>query len=182
VDTVISVCRPEGNQKATVRVLQAISRFSETPPEMMMERVGNGYVSLGSRGEVAKQREADQVLGIIPDDSQEAVETTDLQALTRMPRARVQKILRVLFDDGSIRRSGAGKKGSPYRYFRAGGIDSAQTSNVYEQKRNGVQAASTSESKEPAWKAKIRTWLKEQKMGSANQRKMATRFDLDFEA
>ena len=37
VDLVLNLRRPDGNTRGTLRVLKALSRFDETPPELVVE-------------------------------------------------------------------------------------------------------------------------------------------------
>jgi hypothetical protein len=55
VDVVLSLRQPEGNQPATVREIQALSRFDETPGRLIVELTKDGYVSHGSESSCAKE-------------------------------------------------------------------------------------------------------------------------------
>lgn len=120
VDIVLSLRRPEGNAKKTLRVLHALSRFSETPAELLVELTESGYVSLGEPREAAHRAAEDSILAIAPKSESEAVEIKELIEMAEVPRATVQRAVKKLEEDGKLGRVGDGKKGKPFRYFRAG--------------------------------------------------------------
>lgn len=47
VDIVLSLRKPEGNAAKNRRLLQSLSRFSETPNDLLIELTENGYVAFG---------------------------------------------------------------------------------------------------------------------------------------
>jgi hypothetical protein len=116
-DIVISIRHPEGHHKRNVRLLQTVSRFSETPSELQIELTDEGYCSLGAPREVAKEQAALQLLALIPTSKKKAVTIDVLMEKTRNPRAHVQRLLDVLADQGKVLRRGKGRKNDPYRYF-----------------------------------------------------------------
>jgi AAA domain len=58
VDIIIAIRRGDGNTRPTVRKIESLSRFSETPTELMVELGDEGYRSLGTETAVAAQRGA----------------------------------------------------------------------------------------------------------------------------
>jgi len=66
VDKVISISHPGGNHPQTVRLIKSVSRFSETPSDLLVEYDGRGFRSLGEAGEAAKQAAIANVLSAIP--------------------------------------------------------------------------------------------------------------------
>ncbi|MFN8620609.1 MAG: AAA family ATPase [Chloroflexota bacterium] len=52
-DILLSLRRAEGNGRRTIRVLRSLSRFDETPDELVIELTDGGYVALGSTVAVA---------------------------------------------------------------------------------------------------------------------------------
>jgi hypothetical protein len=140
VDVVLSLRRAEGNSRKSVRVLHALSRFSETPPELMVELTESGFVALGSTSDVLYQEARDSIVSNAPTTEAEAVELGDLNESGEVRRATLQRIVKELLKAGNLRRVGKGKRGEPYRYFRAVDPDivSAQPSYLYGQKRESA--------------------------------------------
>src|SRR4029077_18773682 len=66
VDIVLSLRKPVGNSKKTHRVLQALSRFSDTPPELLIELTDNGYIALGEPQAAAFREAKDSIFAIAP--------------------------------------------------------------------------------------------------------------------
>ena len=133
VDIVLSLRRPEGNSKKTLRVLQALSRFSETPTELLIELTDTGYISLGEPHEAALKEAKDSILEIIPKSEAEAFELTEVIESAKVARVTAQRAVKELAEQGILNRVGEGKKGSPFRYFRPENR-SCPTSHVGEQK------------------------------------------------
>jgi hypothetical protein len=117
VDIVLSLRRPEGNAKKTHRVLQALSRFSETPAELLVELTEAGYVALGDPHEAALKEAKDSILATIPRSETEAVDLKELTASSKAPRSTVQRAVEDLLAGTILTRTGEGKRGSPFRYF-----------------------------------------------------------------
>ena len=124
VDIVLALKRGEGATRPTVRVLHALSRFDDTPSELMVELTEEGYVALGDEPAVARAEVRAGVVGALPRDQAAALTFDELHA--RLPdasRTTVQRALDDLIDTGEATRSGAGRRGSPYRYFRPSPAD-----------------------------------------------------------
>jgi hypothetical protein len=119
VDIVLSLRRPEGHGKKTLRVLHALSRFSETPADLLIELTESGYVSLGSASEAALKAAQDSILAIAPELESGAVDIKELSESAEVPRATAQRAAKKLEKEGILSKVGDGKKGNPFRYFRA---------------------------------------------------------------
>jgi hypothetical protein len=118
VDIVLSLRRPEGNAKRTLRVLHALSRFSETRPDLLIEFVDGGYIALGDPQKAAI-REAKKVIpAIVPEGEAEAISLEDVGEASKIPRATLQRTIEELIEERTLNRTGKGKRGSPYLYFR----------------------------------------------------------------
>ena len=120
VDIVCAIRRGEGQTRQTVRVLHTLSRFSETPDTLVIDLTERGYVALGTAGTVAVMEAQRALFDRLPTSEAEAL---SLDALLdghqpRIPRTVAQEALRELTEIGA-KRLGLGKRGSPYRYFRA---------------------------------------------------------------
>jgi hypothetical protein len=125
-DIVLSIRRAEGKSRPTLRVIHALSRFSETPDELVIDLTPGGYVPLGQTKAVeAKEAEASTLL-TTPRKECEAVTLEDLVKATGVKRATGQRAVTILCSNGQLARVGEGKRGNPYRYW-ATRIDSAQT-------------------------------------------------------
>ena len=116
VDIVLSLRRPEGNAKKTLRVLHALSRFSETPSEMLIDLTESGYVSLGEPHEAALKAAKDSILAVAPMSEMEAADLKELMEGAEISRVTAQRAVKELVDEGALSRVGAGKKGKPFRY------------------------------------------------------------------
>ena len=119
-DVVLSLRRPEGNAKKALRVLHALSRFSETPAELLVELTDSGYISLGEPGEAALREAKESILAILPDSEPEAVSIKELMMSAKVPRATAQRAVKELTEEGVVARVGEGKKSKPFLYFGVG--------------------------------------------------------------
>jgi hypothetical protein len=116
-DVIISIRRPDGKQKRSVRLIQAVSRFSETPPDLLIELTDDGYKSLGAPGVAARAQSASEILAVMPDARRDALTIEHLIKTTRRTRPHLQRMLDHLLEKGKIERTGKGRKGHPYRFF-----------------------------------------------------------------
>ena len=117
VDIVLSLRRPEGNHKRNVRLLQALSRFDETPTDQLIELTDDGYRSLGEPGDVAIEQERLNIIAALPNGKRNALDIEALCDATDMSRAQLQRRLDELLNDGKIRKTGRGRRGDAFRYF-----------------------------------------------------------------
>jgi hypothetical protein len=140
VDIVLSLRRPEGNSRKTQRVIQAISRFSETPSELLVELTDDGYIALGEPQEAAVREAKDSIIAIAPKSEPEAVDLKGLTESAEVPRATAQRAIEELLREKTLGRVGMGKKGDPFRYFMPE-IRFCPTSDVYGQKETNSDSA-----------------------------------------
>ena len=136
VDIVLSLRRPEGNGKKTLRVLHALSRFSETPAELLVELTESGYISLGEPKEAALREAEDSILAVAPRSEAEAVDIRELVESSEVPRATAQRAVKKLEEKGALSRVGKGTKGKPFLYFLTGNRF-CPTSDIEGQKESG---------------------------------------------
>jgi hypothetical protein len=134
-DVVLSLRRPEGNSRKSLRVLQSLSRFSETPEELVIELTDEGYIPLGEKADVALQEARKAILVTAPASEADAITLNELCTAANTTRPTGQRALTELVLNGKIQRLGAGKRGNPFRFFKPEKV-SAQTSPVYEQKES----------------------------------------------
>ncbi len=118
VDIVLALRRGEGATKPTIRHLSALSRFDETPDLLVIEWTGDGYVSLGTETDVAKVEAERKLLIVAPTSEADAMSEKDLFAAADVKRTVAREVLEGYLKSGQIVRIGAGKKGSPYLYWR----------------------------------------------------------------
>jgi hypothetical protein len=140
VDVILQLRRPEGNQPASRRVIESLSRYSETPEKVVVELTDEGYVLLGEAEAVAL---ADGVRIVSAHlggefEQKESWTTDELVEATELTRATVQRALRELRYRGEVVESGRGVRGDPHRYSIPEGV-SAQTHGLIGQKRIGEQ-------------------------------------------
>lgn len=118
VDIVLALKRGEGATRPTVRVLHALSRFDETPGELVVELTDEGYVALGNQAAVALSDARDRLLRDLPRSSEAALSMTEIEALLRgLSPTTIERARDELLGRGEVRRHGKGRKGDPYRYW-----------------------------------------------------------------
>ena len=119
VDIVLSIRRPEGNTKKTLRTIHAVGRFDETPEELMIELTEQGYVSLGTTAHVAEMQAEQFILANLPSTPEEAVTLNELIEGSEVSRATAQRVVKTLCANGTILTIGKGKRNNPFRYFKS---------------------------------------------------------------
>lgn len=65
VDIIVEVGRLDDNQSPTRRVLKTLSRFDESPSEVVIDLVDGKYVTLGDKTEVNKQQKLDTLVNCL---------------------------------------------------------------------------------------------------------------------
>ncbi len=119
VDIVLALRRHAESQRPTIRKLEALSRFDETPAELMIELTEDGYVSRGSRLDVAMQEARAGILSEAPHSAEHALDLDGfVERVPGLSRTTAQRTVAYLLDDRQLERVGTGKKGSPYRFFQ----------------------------------------------------------------
>jgi hypothetical protein len=120
VDIVVALRRAEGQSKPTLRVLHTLSRFSETPSTLVIDRVEGQYIALGTEGTVKVLEAERALLERFPDTAETALKLDELLQghEPKIARTIAQTAITKLFDAGIVTRGGTGKRGDPYRYFR----------------------------------------------------------------
>jgi hypothetical protein len=116
-DIVISLRNGPGPANTNVRVLKAKSRFSQTPPELVIELTENGYIALGNSAAGALKAAKDAIVAVAPNSETEAIAVEELTNIVALPRTTVQRGLTELVAEGRLIKIGYGKKSSKLRYF-----------------------------------------------------------------
>jgi hypothetical protein len=112
VDQALILELPQGSAQTNRRVIKAIGRYDDTPPELVVELTDEGYRTIGTPTEASREEDASKILRAL-DDQPRSPDT--LAERTGLSPTRVTHLLRWL-DQAKVRRQGAGKKGDPYTY------------------------------------------------------------------
>jgi hypothetical protein len=127
VDVVLQLAIPQGQARPSLRVLNAVSRFTDTPPSLVIDHIPNAaspvngvqaetYSLLGTDRTVAGAEATDALIRDLPTTEPEAVTlTVFLEAHRTLSRSVVQAAIE---KDPIIKRIGKGRKNDPQRYFR----------------------------------------------------------------
>ena len=139
VDVVLSIRRPDGKHRKTLRTIRSLSRFGETPDELVIDFTETGYLALGNSSDVALEEAETTILGnleLIRLNIGVKFETNeypaDLKTLlegTTVTRATGYRAIKALVASGRVGMRGTGKRGDAFRYFLPE-KDSSQTSNT----------------------------------------------------
>lgn len=97
----------------TQRKLVSISRYSETPKELILDLTDDGYIALGDPSSVSKAARLHKVKDAL---TEEWAEVGTIVERSGLKLRAVHRLLAILADSGEAIREGTGKKGSPYRY------------------------------------------------------------------
>ena len=133
MDVILSIRRGEGNTRSTVRIIESLSRFDETPSKLVIELTNDGYKSLGDATAFAEQEAMSAIVELLPTKEENAMTSGDVLDKLKeqdLKRTEATDALAKLTNSGGIRRIGAGKKGNPYRYYKPtldGEKDSSET-------------------------------------------------------
>jgi hypothetical protein len=118
VDIVLQLKRPEGSHPANHRKIDARSRFDETPLELTISLTDGEYRVLGEADAVAVPVAMKRVLECLPTEHADKLSVKQLQEATGLPRTTLQSALKQLESEGSVVKSGSGKKGDAIYYLR----------------------------------------------------------------
>jgi hypothetical protein len=117
VDIVLQLVRPDGFTRPTIRQLNGLSRFDETPTSLVFEQTDAGYVCHGSEAAVKTAETRTALLAALPDDVASARTAEELAVEIDAAVTAIKNMLRALRNQGFAAREGEGKKGSPYRWW-----------------------------------------------------------------
>jgi hypothetical protein len=144
VDVIMSVRRHQGEGHPTVRIIESLSRFDETPDKLVVELTEDGYRSRGDASAFA-EREALTAIGELllakEENAMTTAEVLDKLKEHDVKRTVATEALAKLTSVGTIRRVGKGQRGSPYRYYKPLSEDekdsSALKDGVPDERKNG---------------------------------------------
>jgi len=112
-DILISLKRAQGQGHANRRKLEAVGRFDEVPPQLIVEMVDGHYRALGTESDLEYQTVKNGLLEILPGSHDEALTLDTLCAQLDAKRTTVQDVLKKLQADGTVfREKGAGEASS----------------------------------------------------------------------
>jgi hypothetical protein len=146
VDTVFALRRAQGEGRPTIRVLHGLSRFDQVPETLVIERTEDGYTVVGDEAAYAEQEAEAALLAVLPRTAEQAKTLDELLDATPVKRTIAQKVLKGLRTSERVQREGKGKKGDPYRFWRAGQpltlvapIDSAATPAIVAESKSAPE-------------------------------------------
>jgi hypothetical protein len=99
----------------TQRLLQAQSRYPETPSELVVELRETGYVALGDPASTGKAAKLSKMIAALT-DTLETVDTIATRA--GLSKREGHRLLEILVKEGKAIRTGKGVKGDQYRFCR----------------------------------------------------------------
>lgn len=102
------------------RLLKSLSRYEETPQQLVIELTLDGYRALGDPQTLAGKELGAAVLDALPSADAKPVKTDEVIMEGTSPgRTKVYNVLEGLRSAGRVERLGAGKRGDAYRWRRA---------------------------------------------------------------
>ena len=110
-DIAISMKRTEGGERQ--RKLETVSRYADTPSDLIIELNEDEYRVLGTPDEVSSSAKAEKLWAALTDSDQT---TEELTGKTSLSKQDISRAMRNLGD--KVIRNGKGHKGDPYRYRR----------------------------------------------------------------
>lgn len=119
VDICLSLRKPDGQSRNSIRLLEGLSRFRETAETLLIDLTDVGYVSLGTESAVATAEARRTILDFLPASALDAMQLDDILvrgADAKLSRTTIQAALTALMAEGVVSRLGKGRKGNPYRY------------------------------------------------------------------
>ncbi len=115
VDAILRLCRRPNSPRPTIRDLFALSRFEETPDQLVIELTPTGYISLGDGSAIA----LDEARQAIVDALTQSPDPLTVKALCEkgdLAERTCRDALAALMAAGQVGRTGAGVKGNPHLY------------------------------------------------------------------
>jgi hypothetical protein len=133
VDIILQLQWLGGNQRRTVRKIEAASRFTATPGELYVELTAAGYVTLGDSAAIVTAAIRESLPQVLPTSEADALRLTSgkpsdgegergileelREAGVPTSRGTLEAELKRWLTAGYIGRTGSGAKGSPYRFW-----------------------------------------------------------------
>lgn len=99
----------------TQRLLQAQSRFPETPAELVLELRETGYVALGDPASTGKAARLARLAEALPN---EWIATEKLATLASLPLRDTSNLIKILVREGKAEQRGKGVRNDPHQFRR----------------------------------------------------------------
>jgi hypothetical protein len=112
VDIIVEIERAVSFRDPNMRVLRAISRYDETPEDVVVALTDDGFEVRGDSEHAQTHEDSRRVLEAIRDLG--SARTDDLAELTGLPNATVNRHAKELFEAEQICRTGRGRRGDPF--------------------------------------------------------------------
>jgi predicted ATP-dependent serine protease len=116
VDIVLELERSLSFRDANVRILRAVSRYDETPEDLVIALTEDGYEVRGDSETAKADEEAEAILSAL--DGLSSATTDDLAEATDLHASKVRRHTSRLFEDERIGRTGSGKRNDPFVWHR----------------------------------------------------------------
>ena len=143
VDIILQLQKPEGNHPTRFRQIRAVGRFDDLPGELSIQLTEAGsYEIAGSTSAIALEGAMAKLQSLLPGSCDGALTTAELETQTGIPRTTLQQAIDALEGSGFIKRSGAGRKGSPFRFHLVSAETPSTTPEALGRMINGVSMSS----------------------------------------
>ncbi len=120
VDILLELQPSDGNMGDNVRVLHGIGRSDDVPAKISAELTPDGYRNLGDDEKVRFMAAVRAVTRVVSKDPNNPTPKPDLEALLKDENVALttgRDAVKWLCDKDEIKRTGEGKRGSPYAYY-----------------------------------------------------------------
>jgi hypothetical protein len=118
VDIVLRLRRGEGKTRETIRIIDGLSRFDETPDSFVVELTNRGYEPRGTLASVAFEEAKRAVWGALPTSEGDAQPRQDICTAAEVSASTGNRALEEYLRSGVAVRIGEGRRNDPYRYWR----------------------------------------------------------------
>lgn len=111
VDIIVELERSPSFRDPNMRVLRAVSRYEETPEDLVVALTDEGYEVRGDSEHAQATEDRRCIRAAIRETG--SATTNDLVELTGLPNATVSRLAAALYEAEEIGRTGAGKRNDP---------------------------------------------------------------------
>ena len=118
VDIVLRIRRGDGHSRETVRIIDGLSRFDETPDEFVVELTNRGYEARGTSSQVAYDEAKGAIWRTLSTSEGDAQSKPDVCKAAEVTQSTGGRVLDYYVEEGIAKRVGGGKRGDPYLYWR----------------------------------------------------------------